>query len=99
MSKTPEGDVKSRVKDILDSYAPRLYYFMPVQQGYGQRGLDIFACFKGLFLAIELKCVGGYVKKFQLDLAETIRAARGYALITDDPEDVRRLLVYIDGHF
>lgn len=99
MGKTPEGDVKSRVKEILDSYGPRLYYFMPVQQGYGQRGLDIFACFKGMFLAIELKRVGGYAKKFQLDLVETIRDAHGHALVTDDPEDVRRLLAYIDGHF
>lgn len=99
MSRTPEGDVKADIKKLLESYGDRLYFFMPVQQGYGKRGLDFFVCFKGMFVAIESKRVGGYAKKFQIELVETIRDAHGHALVVDNVEDVRRLLDYIDGHF
>lgn len=97
--KTPEGAVKDDVKKLLDSYGERLYYFMPVQQGYGRRGLDFFVCFKGMFLAIETKRKGGYAKKFQADLVEQVRDAHGHALVTDTVEDVAKVLEYIDGHF
>jgi hypothetical protein len=38
---TPEGKVKVKIKKLLDLYG--VYYFMPVQSGYGPAGLD-FHC-------------------------------------------------------
>jgi hypothetical protein len=38
---TPEGRVKARIKRVLDQYG--VYYFMPVQAGYGASGVD-FHC-------------------------------------------------------
>lgn len=99
MSKTPEGTVKDDIKALLQSYGDRLYYFMPVQTGYGKRGLDFFVCFKGMFIAIEVKRKGGYAKKFQTDLVEEVRDAHGYAIVTDNVEDVANLLDYIDRSF
>jgi hypothetical protein len=41
MAKGPEGNVKSNIKKILTRY--NVYFFMPVQSGYGATGLD-FHC-------------------------------------------------------
>lgn len=41
MSVTPEGKIKDLVKEVLNKY--NVYYFMPVQSGYGAAGLD-FHC-------------------------------------------------------
>jgi hypothetical protein len=42
MAKTPEGKVKDMIKIVLDRY--KVYYFMPVQFGYGPSGLDFHCC-------------------------------------------------------
>ena len=38
---TPEGRVKNAIKEVLDKFG--VYYFMPVQTGFGAAGLD-FHC-------------------------------------------------------
>lgn len=97
MAKTPEGTVKDAIKKLLDAEKPDLYYFMPVQGGFGKRGLDFFGCYKGRFIAIEVKRPGGKetVKRFQSVLAVDIMKAGGFAIITDKPGDVAELLAYI----
>lgn len=57
MATTPEGRVKQKVRDILDLY-PRMYYYMPVQMGYGQAVLDFIGCYNGLYFSIETKVEG-----------------------------------------
>jgi hypothetical protein len=99
MGKTPEGSVKDDCKAVLESYGSELYYFMPVQTGFGKRGLDIFICFKGMFIAAEIKRFKGYAKKFQEDLVEQVRDAHGHAIICDDAAQLKELLCYIEGHF
>lgn len=99
MAKTPEGLVKKEVKDFLDSYGSRVYYHMPVQAGFGKRGLDFFVCYKGMFIAIETKRWGGYGKKFQVDLVEEVRDAHGHAMIIDNVAQVKALFDYIDTRF
>jgi hypothetical protein len=42
MAKTPEGKVKDKIRIVLDRY--KVYYFMPVQFGYGPSGLDYHCC-------------------------------------------------------
>jgi Holliday junction resolvase len=51
---TPEAKVKARVKEILKEH--KAYYFNPVTGGYGASGVpDIVACYKGVFIGIEVK--------------------------------------------
>jgi hypothetical protein len=57
MGMTPEGRVKHKVKGILDQY-PSMYYYMPVQTGYGQATLDFIGCYNRLFFSIETKTEG-----------------------------------------
>jgi hypothetical protein len=53
---TPEGKIKDKVKKLLYEY--EVYYFMPVQMGYGAAGLD-FHCNWGRFgFLIETKAEG-----------------------------------------
>lgn len=99
MARTPEGTVKDDIKKLLEAKVPDLYYFMPVQAGYGKRGLDFFVCYKGMFIAIEAKRAGARAKKFQSDLVEDIRDAHGHALVADNAADVENLLDYIERNF
>lgn len=98
MAKTPEGEVKAKIKKFLDS-RPELYYFMPVQAGYGKRGLDFFICYRGRFIAIEVKRPGGKPKRFQECLALKIESCLGHAMVTDNVEDVIQLINYIEGAY
>lgn len=54
---TPEGKVKAQVSRILKG-TPGLYYWMPVQAGYGEATLDYVGCYYGRFFAIETKAPG-----------------------------------------
>ena len=54
---TPEGKVKKKVKEYLQSIGA--WYYMPVSNGMGRSGCpDILVCYKGLFMAFETKAPG-----------------------------------------
>ena len=54
---TPEGRVKQDVKKLLTELG--IWFFMPVQTGYGVGGIpDFICCWRGLFIAIECKAPG-----------------------------------------
>lgn len=57
MAGTPEGKVKRYVTNILKR-ADSVYYFMPVQTGYGSPTLDYLGCSRGRSFAIETKAPG-----------------------------------------
>jgi len=63
---TPEGKVKREIRAGFDALGS--YVFMPVQYGYGSRGVDFYACVPfscplcgphGRFIAVEAKRRGG----------------------------------------
>ncbi len=54
---TPEGKVKKEIKEGLERIDA--YQFWPVQTGFGKRGVDCYACYKGKFIAIEAKRAEG----------------------------------------
>ena len=84
MTWTPEGEVKRGITKVLQSHG--VYYFMPVQHGYGKRGLDYFVCAYGCFVAIEAKAPGEDATKIQKIIAEEIVAAGGITIVCDDPK-------------
>lgn len=53
--KTPEGKVKKAIEYLLERHGEDVYYFKPVQTGYGTRTLDYLCCVRGRFLGIEAK--------------------------------------------
>lgn len=55
---TPEGEVKAKIDKILNNSPVPLWYFKPVQIGYGKRALDYICCIAGRFVAIETKAPG-----------------------------------------
>jgi Holliday junction resolvase len=77
---TPEGEVKQEVLHGLADIGA--YYFMPVQTGFGKRTVDILACYKGRFIAIECKrAEGGKVTKIQKDTLDKIAKQGGISVV------------------
>jgi pantoate kinase len=84
---TPEGKVKKRVKEILDSNKLQgtLYRVMPHGAGYGDSGVpDFLACYNGIFIGIECKAQGNKPTALQLYHLSQIRKAGGVSIIIDE---------------
>ena len=93
MAQTPEGKVKDAVKKELTKRG--IWYFMPAANGFGKVGIpDIICCYQGKFLAIETKAPGkrNNTTPNQDARINEIRAARGWALVVDDVEQVKEFL-------
>jgi hypothetical protein len=78
---TPEGRVKKEIKAWLD--VQNVYYFMPVQTGYGRRTVDFLICWRGRFVAVEVKRPGGTAKKFQGRILKEVHKAGGLGVSVD----------------
>lgn len=95
---TPEGKVKSAVKEFLKKN--NVWYFMPQNFGMGVSGVPDFICaipeFNGKMLGIETKAPGkrGNTTALQDKQIAAIRAARGWAIVIDD---VRQLEEFFDA--
>ena len=93
MAMTPEGKVKKKVKEYLQSIGA--WYYMPVSNGMGRVGCpDILVCYKGLFMAFETKAPGKIknVTANQQREIDEIQRANGLAHVVDDVEQVKSLL-------
>jgi hypothetical protein len=97
MAMTPEGKVKKKVKEYLQSIGA--WYYMPVSNGMGRVGCpDILVCYKGLFMAFETKAPGKIknVTANQQREIDEIQRANGLAHVVDDVEQVKSLLETIE---
>ena len=97
MAMTPEGKVKKKVKEYLQSIGA--WYYMPVSNGMGRVGCpDILVCYKGLFMAFETKAPGKIknVTANQQREIDEIQRAHGLAHVVDDVEQVKSLLDTIE---
>ena len=93
MAMTPEGKVKKKVKEYLQSIGA--WYYMPVSNGMGRVGCpDILVCYKGMFMAFETKAPGKIknVTANQQREIDEIQRANGLAHVVDDVEQVKSLL-------
>lgn len=93
MAMTPEGKVKKKVKEYLQSIGA--WYYMPVSNGMGRVGCpDILVCYKGLFMAFETKAPGKIknVTPNQEREINAIKCANGLALVVDDVEQVKEAI-------
>ncbi len=81
MATTPEGKVKKIVSAILDRAGA--YYFMPVQNGMGKRGLDYHGISKGRGFTIETKRPKKSPTALQEQTMKEVRAAGGRTFVID----------------
>lgn len=73
-----ERDVKNAVKKVLAKYGDQIWYFMPVQSGFGTHGVpDFVCCVGGVFLTIETKYGGNDLSEWQKRQIDSIQKASG----------------------
>ena len=88
---TPEGAVKKEIKDGLRALGA--YQFWPVQTGFGKRGIDCYACYKGYMIGIEAKRPeGGSLTVIQRKCLDEIVAAGGLGIVARCWADVWEVL-------
>ena len=93
MAMPPEGKVKKKVKEYLATTGA--WYYMPVSNGMGRVGCpDILVCYKGHFLAFEVKPPGkrnNTTANQDREIAG-INKAEGIAIVVDDVEQVKEVI-------
>ena len=97
MGMTPEGKVKKKVKEYLQSIGA--WYYMPVSNGMGRVGCpDILVCYEGRFLAFETKAPGKIknVTANQQREIDAIQSVNGLAHVVDDVEQVKAVIETIE---
>lgn len=93
---TPESKVKTAVKRVLKDFG--IHHFMPMQNGFGVVGVsDIIGCWNGWYIAIETKAPGkkGTLTANQRNFLQQIERNGGLALVIDDAQELRKILVDI----
>ncbi len=81
---TPEGKVKAKIKRILNNAG--VYFFMPVQTGYGMPTLDFLCFHMGAGFAIEAKALGKKPTKRQEAIIHDIQLAGAQVFVIDGAE-------------
>lgn len=93
---TPESKIKKEITAYLTSIGA--WYDNPVRTGYGRRGVpDIVVCYRGYFLAIEVKASES--KKptlWQAREIAAVQAARGRAVVAWSVRQVQSQITLID---
>ena len=93
MAMTPEGKVKKKIKEYLVTIGS--WYYMPVSNGMGRAGCpDILVCYKGNFLAFEVKAPGKVNNTTANQDREIagINKAQGIAIVVDNVEQVMEVI-------
>ena len=93
-----EGQLTSQIKNYLASkgaYCEKIF-----GGGYQSSGIpDILCCYKGLFIAIEVKSPTGKGRASDIQKLKIkkIRESGGIAFVTDNLDEVKRLFDWIDS--
>ena len=70
MARGPEGRVKDDIKKVLKEY--KVYWFMPVQSGYGASGVDFHCCVYVSIFGVEVS-LAFFIEAKQYDKEPTDR--------------------------
>jgi hypothetical protein len=91
---TPEAKVKEKIKRWLDLHMPGHWRVMPRGGPFGKAGCpDILICWKGIFIAIEVKASDGVLSHLQLMSLQKIQAAGGVAAVVRGFDESRLIAV------
>ena len=89
--KTIENSIKKYLKDN------NIYYFKVHGGYYGVSGIpDIIVCYKGRFVALEIKNEKGKTSKMQDMHIENIRKSGGIAFVVRSREEVKKIIEDIE---
>jgi len=95
MAGTPEAKVKRHVSQTLKR-AEAVYYFMPVQTGYGSPTLDYLGSSHGRAFAIETKAPGKKPTLRQVAIIREMEAAgMKVFVIAGDPKEYEALRLWL----
>lgn len=94
---TPEGAVKKEITATLRSYGPNVYFFMPVQGGYGAATVDYLGSHRGRAFAIEAKAPGKLPTARQTKIMNDMRAAGMRVFLIDSVKEVLVLRAWLNG--
>ena len=93
---TPEGKVKEAVKKVMRKHG--VWYFMPMQNGFGVVGIsDFICCIDGLFFTVETKAPGkrDNTTPNQQRVMREILEHGGYAIVVDDAKQVEDYIIFL----
>lgn len=90
---TPEGRVKKWVDALLASFATHkpMWWYKPVQHGFGKRALDYIGCCNGKFFSIETKAPDEWLTPYQRGTAREIIESGGAVFIISTIEGAAAL--------
>lgn len=90
-----EKNIENAIKRYLKSKGA--YYFKHHGSQFSQVGIpDIIACYKGIFIGIEVKNETGKTSPLQDVNLQMIKEAGGYSLVARSVADVELMLKEID---
>jgi hypothetical protein len=87
---TPEGKIKEQVKALLKKH--KVFYFMPVSNGFGKHGIPDFICsHNGHFLGLETKAEGKKPTALQVKCMKEIEDAGGKCFVVDSQKMIEEV--------
>lgn len=92
-----EADVKAEVKRVLNTFGPRIWWYMPVPNGFGMQGVPDFICsIGGRFVGIETKFGKNGLSQYQIKQMRAI-VDTGAAHMVINEDNVGALMSIVDG--
>lgn len=97
MPRQPEGRIVKKIRTHLTERGAASFKIQGDGDSYQEAGLpDIFACYRGMFLGLEVKTESGKPSPIQLAVLKRIRDAGGVAAVVRSVADVERILASLD---
>ena len=88
--------IKKIVRKLKADYGKDLYFFKSHGGADQIRGLpDLIGCYRGYFIAMEVKKPGGHATDLQAFTIERIKAAGGYATVIHSYEEAQDFLATV----
>ena len=94
MDTQKEAKIQKQIIDYLKK-VPNLYFIKTIVSN--RRGIpDIHLCYRGMYVALEVKRLGEDATALQEYELSQIRKAGGFALVVRSVEDVRQVIETLD---
>lgn len=93
---TPESKIKKEIDAYLKTLGHNWWGFKPMMMGYGRKGIpDIIGCYKGYFVALEVKSDIGKLTPWQEAELNAIKCADGAAFVVRSVDEAKKALLHV----
>lgn len=97
MAKQPEGRLVRKIRAYLEDRGALVVKIHGGDNPFQERGIaDLLVCYRGIFIALEVKQPGKSASPAQEVFLRKVRASGGYAAEVSSVEDVAQLLRSVD---